>query len=181
MATASSLHKPKYLKLVSSNHFDLVIVDEAHHINAATWSSITNKFKRGAYLLGLTATPFRGDAEKPAEIYGNNFLIKKSLNRGIWEGYLSWPDYRIFSDNTKYKGKNISKKMKCSHPSYQKVILEAYLRETPGKKTIGFVPDLKSAKAMSDYFTKKGVSAGFLSSKQNTATRDEKFVQEWPH
>jgi superfamily II DNA or RNA helicase/transposase-like protein len=176
MATAASLHKPQHLKMISRNHFDLIIIDETHHINAETWLAIANKFKKGSgYLLGLTATPFRGDAEKPAKIYDDNFLIKKSLNRGIWEGYLSWPDYRIFSDNTKYRGKKISRKTICSLPAYQQTILNTYMMETPGKKTIGFVPDLNSAKSISQFFTSHGVPSEFLSSKQSAKIRESKF------
>lgn len=174
-ATAASLHKSKYLNMISRDHFDLVIMDEMHHVNSDTWMKIAKKFKGGTYLLGLTATPFRGDSEKPAKIYDNNFLIKKSLNRGIWEGYLSWPDYRIFSDNTKYRGSKIRRDALCLQPKYQEVIFEAYMRETPGGKTIGFVPTLKGAEAMADYFTQRGIPASFVSSKQHKDIRKEKF------
>jgi len=175
LATVASLAKPEYLNLVSRNHFDLIIVDEMHHINAETWLTITNKFKRKTYLLGLTATPFRGDIEKPAKIFNNNFLVKKSLNRGIWEGYLSWPDYRIFSDRTAYRGIKISRDEICLHEGYQEVIFETYMRETPNAKTIGFVTNVKSAQAMSKYFTRRGVPSAFLTGKHSDRIRKKRF------
>lgn len=39
---------------------DLVIVDEAHHILAKTWTDIANEYP-GSLIVGLTATPCRGD------------------------------------------------------------------------------------------------------------------------
>ena len=45
------------------NYFDLVIVDEAHHLPAATWQGVVEhlKFKNAVY---LTATPFRLDRKR---------------------------------------------------------------------------------------------------------------------
>lgn len=41
---------------------DLIIIDEAHHANAGTWAKIIKRFPK-ALLLGVTATPVRGDGQ----------------------------------------------------------------------------------------------------------------------
>lgn len=41
---------------------DLIIVDEAHHATAGTWRTIINHFPN-AFVLGVTATPVRGDGK----------------------------------------------------------------------------------------------------------------------
>lgn len=169
-ATPDSLSQPEYLKLISKNHFDLVIVDEAHHINAATWMAIAKKFKNNSYLLGLTATPFRGDEEVPSEEFDNNYLFNKSLNRGIWEGYLSWPDYRIFNDHTDYKrylGKADSRlieKIKRSR-EYLQIVFDTYMREAPFAKTIAFASKIKNAIAASDFFNEQDIASAVITSK----------------
>ncbi|XP_068756901.1 putative DNA repair helicase RadD [Montipora capricornis] len=44
-----------------NNMFQLVIVDEAHHYPAETWSRIIQKFRWNALVVFLTATPYRMD------------------------------------------------------------------------------------------------------------------------
>ena len=41
---------------------DLIVIDEAHHANAGTWAKIIQYFPK-ARLLGVTATPVRGDGQ----------------------------------------------------------------------------------------------------------------------
>ena len=49
---------------LSSDLFQAVIVDEAHHFPAQTWLRIIEKFKRNAMVVFLTATPYRSDRKK---------------------------------------------------------------------------------------------------------------------
>jgi len=58
---------PQWQQIFSpADHFDTVIVDEAHHFPAQTWKDIVDYFgKQGrARVIILTATPYRGD-KKP--------------------------------------------------------------------------------------------------------------------
>lgn len=50
-----------------NNHFDLVVVDEAHHAAAGTWKAVLDHFHCRA--LGLTATPHRGDRKSLAAVW----------------------------------------------------------------------------------------------------------------
>ena len=47
----------------------MVVIDEAHHALAATYRSVIDHFKP-ILLLGVTATPDRGDGKGLAEIFG---------------------------------------------------------------------------------------------------------------
>lgn len=47
---------------------DLVVVDEAHHVRAKTWHSIVDSYQ-GATVLGLTATPVRGDGRGLGNVF----------------------------------------------------------------------------------------------------------------
>lgn len=49
---------------------DLVIVDEAHHIVAQEWGTVLNVARtRGTIILGLTATPERGDGAPLGDVF----------------------------------------------------------------------------------------------------------------
>jgi DNA repair protein RadD len=54
-------NKEKY-KILEKDSFDLIIVDEAHHLPAKYWNKIINHFKFSKKLF-LTATPYRTDCK----------------------------------------------------------------------------------------------------------------------
>ena len=58
----------KRLHLLPPDHFQLIVVDEAHHTTAGTWAKVLQHF-RSAKLLGVTATPIRGDGRGLGEHY----------------------------------------------------------------------------------------------------------------
>jgi superfamily II DNA or RNA helicase len=59
---ARRLHK------LPRDFFQLVIIDEAHHSNAGTWAKVLEHFHQ-AHLLGVTATPCRGDGRGLGDYY----------------------------------------------------------------------------------------------------------------
>jgi DNA or RNA helicases of superfamily II len=59
---ARRLHK------LPRDFFQLLVVDEAHHSNAGTWAKVISHFA-SAKLLGVTATPIRGDGRGLGEWY----------------------------------------------------------------------------------------------------------------
>ena len=58
----------KRLHLLPPDHFQLIVVDEAHHTTAGTWAKVLQHF-HAAKLLGVTATPIRGDGRGLGEHY----------------------------------------------------------------------------------------------------------------
>lgn len=69
VSSIPTLSRPNHLKKVKRNRFDLIVVDEAHHSPAESWSRILKAFPK-AKRLGLTATPFRPDGKQITEIFG---------------------------------------------------------------------------------------------------------------
>jgi DNA repair protein RadD len=53
----------KWLNQFSSDFFDLIIVDEAHHGAASSWQKVFTQFPK-AKVVNLTATPFRSDRQE---------------------------------------------------------------------------------------------------------------------
>jgi DNA repair protein RadD len=56
------------LHLLPRDFFQLLVVDEAHHTTAGTWARVIAHF-HAAKLLGVTATPIRGDGRGLGEHY----------------------------------------------------------------------------------------------------------------
>jgi superfamily II DNA or RNA helicase len=75
------------LKSWPRNHFDLVICDEAHHSISDSWQAVLSHFG-SANVLGVTATPDRGDKRNLGEFY-QNIAAEVDLFDLIRDGYLS--------------------------------------------------------------------------------------------
>ena len=86
-----------YLPGIDPEQFDVVIVDEAHHALANGFRTCLEHLKP-RFLIGMTATPWRGDGQSLSAIFGNP-IEKVSLVDGMAIGYLSKVDYRILCDN----------------------------------------------------------------------------------
>jgi superfamily II DNA or RNA helicase len=71
-----------------ATHFGLVIVDEAHHALAESYRSILAHFDGTADVLGVTATPDRGDKRNLGE-YFESVAYEVPLTQLILDGYLS--------------------------------------------------------------------------------------------
>lgn len=67
--------------------FGLVVVDEAHHAPAASYKSILGRFTR-ARVLGVTATPDRGDGKALAEVF-SSVAFSYEMRAAIREKYLA--------------------------------------------------------------------------------------------
>lgn len=70
-----------------ANHFGLVIVDEAHHAAADSYRRVLDMFPK-ARVLGITATPDRGDAKNLGCVF-QNIAHEVKLFDLINDGYLS--------------------------------------------------------------------------------------------
>ncbi len=85
-----------------SPHCDLVLVDECHHSQAATYAKVLEwlgtRGPSGPFLLGLTATPWRADKQALGPLFGNP-ITQIDLVRALRGGYLANLDYRLFVDH----------------------------------------------------------------------------------
>lgn len=82
--------------------FDVILVDEAHHVGAKMYSAILSHARAGLedgpFLLGLTATPWRPDDTDLERFFGPP-LVSVDLVTGMKKGFLANVDYRMYTDN----------------------------------------------------------------------------------
>lgn len=69
------------------DHFGLVVIDEAHHAAAASYRSILRHFA-GAKVLGVTATPDRGDGKGLGKLF-DSVAFRLEIAEGIKQGWLA--------------------------------------------------------------------------------------------
>ena len=70
-----------WLPLFDSDFFDMVIVDEAHHVPADSWRKVNDAFPN-ARKLYLTATPFRSDNKPIVAERVYEYRLAQAISRG---------------------------------------------------------------------------------------------------
>ncbi|MXZ00865.1 DEAD/DEAH box helicase, partial [Candidatus Poribacteria bacterium] len=76
--------------------FGLVVVDEAHHAPADGYKQLLSDLSP-RFILGMTATPWRGDERRLEDIFGEPTSMV-TIVEGMQLGYLARVDYRMMVD-----------------------------------------------------------------------------------
>ncbi len=84
------------LELFSKDEFVYIIVDETHHSHAETFKPVIDYFDP-EFLLGITATPDRGDGQNIRDIYGEE-IFSLPLEEALARELLAPVDYRLLTD-----------------------------------------------------------------------------------
>lgn len=84
---------------IPADHFDVVVVDEFHHAEAPTYQRILTHLQPRE-LLGLTATPERGDGTDVRALFDGRTAAELRIWDAINQGLLSPFHYFGISDNT---------------------------------------------------------------------------------
>jgi superfamily II DNA or RNA helicase/HKD family nuclease len=101
-ASVQSLHADG-LALVRSDQFDMVIVDEFHHAEAATYRRLL-EYIEPQVLLGLTATPERADGGDVTEWFDGHVATELRLWHALEQDLLCPFHYFGVADNTDLRG-----------------------------------------------------------------------------
>jgi len=153
--------------------FEFVIVDECHHAPANTYRAVLEHLRcfedDGPLLLGVTATPDRGDGRGLIEIF-QEITHRYSLRTAMMEGYLC--DLKAVEvllqldlDNVKtsrgdYQDGALSDAMiEADAPEH---IVEAWHEHASDRKTLVFVPTVAMAEAVSNQFQATGANADWV-------------------
>lgn len=69
--------------------FDVLVLDEGHHLSAATWLNLLTNCEKADYVYGLTATPYREDGMDLALFaFCGKIVVNKTCKWGIEQGWL---------------------------------------------------------------------------------------------
>ena len=163
-----SVRQPKRLQRLGKDRFTLLIVDESHHILAKTYLK-TVKFFEGAKLLGVTATPDRGDKKALGRIF-----TSVAYNFGIWEaiesGYLvPIVGKRVHLDEINLEGVEtrcgdlVASQLDVKIVEAVEGIVQETIRLGGERQGVCFFPGVRSAELAAERFNAVSAgSAGFV-------------------
>ena len=164
--------------------FDLIVVDESHHVMAATYQTILDHYCGTADLLpgmpppaeapvvlGVTATPDRADRKGVAEWFGHRIAFSYDTRWAIDQGYLC--DLRTLTvrmDNLDLDGVPIRKGdyadgdlgRALQHAGAPKLIVDAWTQHGEDRQTMVFSPTVEMSRAVAAEFTAAGVAAAHM-------------------
>jgi superfamily II DNA or RNA helicase len=147
---------------------DLIVIDEAHHAVAGTWSSVLSHWPQ-AFRLGVTATPIRQDGRGLSAVF-DHLVIGPSVATLTSQRHLS--PARVFAppiiaDLSRiairagdYSPEQAADRM--DRPTVTGDAIAHYLRICPGKRAIAFCCSTKHADSVAAAFTESGITAATL-------------------
>lgn len=158
---------------------DLIIVDEAHHAVAGSWSKILENYF-GTRILGVTATPMRLDG-KGLKAYFQQMIKGPSVAELTEQKYLA--PARCFTIPKKFDRKQIGMSggdfiaSKAEELLMQGKIngdaVREYKRHCPGKPALVFCCTIKHSQYVAKLFADAGFRAAHLSANTDHATRKQ--------
>lgn len=166
------------LKSIPQNRFDYLVVDEFHHAAAKSYRKLLDKINY-VFLLGLTATPFRGDKQDILELCNDNLLVNFELRTGIDSGILSPYHYfgcfdnidysRIRMNGNSYDIRDLEKALII--PERDSAIMQKWGEHAEDKPTLAFCCSHRHAQRMAQSFRDHGISAEVYLSTTSKAER----------
>ncbi|WP_238567947.1 DEAD/DEAH box helicase [Flavobacterium sp. ASV13] len=171
----------KEIKL-SPEYYDFIIVDEVHHISAATYRPIINYFKPKV-LLGLTATPERMDNADILADFCNRIAAEIRLPEALNKKLLCPFQYFGITDSIdltnvkwekgKYSASELTSLYTKNNVRVGEIIsnLNKYTSDINDVRAIGFCVTIDHAIFMAEKFNLAGLKAEYLTA-QNSSNRD---------
>ena len=96
-AMIQTMSKKEHLEKFPKDYFDYIVIDEVHHGGAKSYQSLINYFTP-KFMLGMTATPERGDNFDIYELFHHNIAYEIRLHDALREELLCPFHYFGISD-----------------------------------------------------------------------------------
>lgn len=174
---------------VDTDHFDVVIIDEFHHAAARTYQTLLTHL-RPIELLGLTATPERGDAEPILHWFGDRIAAELRLWDAVNQSRLVPFAYYGISDGLDYRKvswkrgrgydpQELSTLLTGDH-ALARLVISNIARIVPNPhsmRALGFCVSVAHARFMADQFNDAGVPAMAVSAESDVETRSSALAQ----
>lgn len=156
---------------------DLIVFDEAHHLGAAQWQQVYDRFP-DAIKVGLTATPWRLDGRGLGSWF-ETMIQGPSVGELIDQGSLS--TYRLFAPSAPdisavksamgdFKNRELAAVM--DKPAITGDAVSHYLQLARGKRAVAFAVSIEHSRHVVAQFVAAGIPAAHVDGKMDHATRD---------
>jgi superfamily II DNA or RNA helicase/HKD family nuclease len=185
-ASVQSLHQ--IADELDPDRFDMVIVDEFHHSEAATYRRLLQRLKP-QILLGLTATPERSDGQDIRHWFDGHTAVELRLWEALERQLLAPFQYFGVHDEVdlaglrwrRGRGYDISdlENVYTGDDARARLVVEAVRKtvDVSRMRGIGFCVSIKHADFMAERFTRVGIPALALHSRVDGASQREAVRQ----
>jgi len=177
VAMIQTLHRRK--EKIPQDHFDLVVIDEAHHGMARTWRETAEHFTP-RLRLGLSATPERLDGSDLSNLF-SEISYEMTVAQAINQNYLvpvlarqcltSCSLAKVRTTAGDFNEKDLSAAIDCQERN--RFIVEKYREHAPGRKAVAFCVSIAHAQHIAEAFQEAGITADWLAG--NSPDRQEKL------
>jgi DNA repair protein RadD len=167
------------LHLFPQQFFQLLVVDEAHHSNAGTWAKVLGHFS-SACVLGVTATPCRGDGRGLGEWY-SAMVAGPSAEWLTANGYLA--QAKVYAPPIGFDARQVRTRMgdfDLNQASEQLQARQAmgdclahYRQHLDGQTAIAFCCSIAHAEGVAELFNSNGVAAASIDGTMDAANREQ--------
>lgn len=163
IGSVQSLAQEKRLARFPGDYFQDIIVDEAHHCLSDSYLRILEHFPN-ANILGVTATPDRGDMKNLGE-YFDNKAYEYTMQEAIRQGYLSPVKAQLIPLELDIKNVGISNgdysapEVGNALEPYLSQIVQEMKKYCQGRKTVGFLPLIATSQKFCRMLNEVGLRA----------------------
>ena len=163
VGSVQSMMREKRLNQFPNDYFNTIIIDEAHHCISDSYQKVLRHFP-DAEVLGVTATPDRGDMQNLGTVF-ESLAYEYTLPKAIKEGYLSpikavtIPLKIDMSAVGVQAGDFKSGDIATALDPYLESIAEKMKKYCSNKKTVVFLPLVKTSQKFRDILNNHGFKA----------------------
>ncbi len=178
VGSVQTLQRDKRLNQFPKDYWDVIIVDEAHHILSDGYMKVMEYFDV-ANVLGVTATPDRSDMRNLGS-YFDSLAYEYSLVQAIKEGYLSKikaltiPLSLDLSNVSMSAGDFKASDVGTALDPYLEQIADEMAKQCADRKTVVFLPLVKTSQKFRDILNAKG----FRAAEVNGESKDRAEILE---
>ena len=176
VGSVQTLQRSARLERFPRDYFGTIIIDEAHHAITDGYRRILDYFE-SAKVLGVTATPDRGDMRNLGEVF-DSLAYEYKLTDAIKEGYLckimaqTIPLQLDISEVGFTSGDYSLGQLGTALDPYLEQIAAEMAQRCKGRKTVVFLPLIKTSQKFRDLLNAKG----FRAAEVNGQSADRKEV-----
>lgn len=178
VGSVQTLMREKRLSRFPADYFDTIVIDEAHHAISESYQVIFRHFNR-AKLLGVTATPDRGDMRNLGQVF-DSLAYQYTMPQAIRDGYLCKIQALTIPLKVELAGVGISAgdfkagDLDTALDPYLEQIATEMAQNCASRKTVVFLPLVKTSQKFRDILNRHG----FQAAEVNGESRDRAEILE---
>lgn len=163
VGSVQTLMREKRLAQFAPDHFGHIIIDEAHHCLSDSYQRVLEHFS-AAQVLGVTATPDRGDMRNLGQ-YFESLAYEYTLPKAIRDGYLCPIRAQTIPLKLDLSGVGVQSgdfkagDLGTALDPYLDQIAEEMAKYCKGRKTVVFLPLVKTSQKFRDILRRNGFNA----------------------